>query len=181
MRWLFLGFLVLAVASGVEGVHSFHSAPSVGPSNFQAWFEVIIGLFFGTLAVAMILALGPGATRCEWSRERFALIYRSGRQRIFAWNEPRFHLRVVKYADKNGRTTYEINQGIPIHNPIPPELYTAILAEAARRDLSLRTQVTTLWSGQMVATDITHPPGRVSPLSPQRGSSPSLRSGSPPR
>lgn len=158
-RWMLVAVLViLLIFVAVVVFDALGNRPNGGFLNPKVWVTLsILGAGIAILILG-ILQAGPGALKCTWTDRGFVLRYRSGRERSFEWDAPRFRLRILKYLDSNGLVTYEINQGIPAHTPISEELYLAILREAQRRGLETRTQVSKLLSGQVVSHDISHRP-----------------------
>jgi hypothetical protein len=103
---------------------------------------VIIGvaaLFVGAF-VLIYFGMGPGANRCLWDPDGFTLQYRRGSARSFRWDDPRlrFEMSEIRYKDK---VEYDLTSRMPWHNDLTPELYEAILAEARRRGLDVRSRV----------------------------------------
>ncbi len=157
LRWiLFVPLAVVFVLIAIVVSNASQGIPSGGFLSPEVWVFLSISGAIVVLVVFGVLAVGPGAIRCIWCDSGFVLRYGNGRERSFAWNDSQFRLRVVEYDDKNGLVTYEINQGVPAHNPIPKDLYLAIFAEARRRSLSVHTRTATIPSGKMTINDISN-------------------------
>ncbi len=147
-RFLFLGFTILlsvgilllairalqnALAGGLGAVALGGSILSVG----------VVGGIWGTLG------LGRGADSCRVTRDGITLIYRSGRTSEFAWNDAGLRITVFELLSK-GRLRYSIATRWPSLNPIPQDLYQAILSEAHSRGLSVTEHTDTLPSGHQL-------------------------------
>lgn len=162
LRVLFSVLLVVvAVFTVVVAANAYGGVPAGGIRNGQTVVLLLICGIGLALILYVVLALGPGAVQCVWNSDGFVLVYEGGRRRVFAWESPSFRVSLVKYEERNGTRTFEINQGVPIHNPLSAELYGAILAEAHRRKFTVRTQASHLMSGEMVTQVITPPTGRA--------------------
>jgi hypothetical protein len=92
------------------------------------------------------LGLGRGADSCQMNTDCFTLVYRNGRVARFTWNDPSLRFTVFELLSR-GRPTYSIATRWPFLNPIPQELYQAILSEARSRGLRVTEHKDTLTSG----------------------------------
>jgi len=96
-----------------------------------------------------VLGLGPGAESCQLAADGFTLAYKSGRRTTLAWTDPRLRITLFELLYK-GRLTYSVATRWPFLNPIPRELYVAILAEARARGFNVTEHTDTLASGHQL-------------------------------
>jgi hypothetical protein len=127
----------------------------------RAYQNAVLGGLSGIVAGGIIIAigvvgtawcalgLGLGAVSCQVTPDGFTLVYQRGRTIKFVWNDPsvRFTLFELLYS---GRLTYSIGTRRPFLNPIPQELFQAILSEARSRGLSVTEHLDTLPGGHQL-------------------------------
>jgi len=142
LRWAVLG--VLLIVAAFIALLAVQLAGGLSEGSGPAESSAInISILIGVLAICIVahLGLGPGAIACTWNPEEFTFHYRNGRVRSFQWRDRRFRCKVTEFVAPTVNTYY-ISTTIPFLTPITQELYDAILAEANRRGLRIRSEVT---------------------------------------
>lgn len=118
---------------------------------------VVLGGSIFTLGAAagiwVALGLGRGAESCHMTADGFTLVYRTGRAVHFRWTDPALRFNVFELLSRD-QLTYSIGTRRPFLNPIPQELYQAILSEAHAHGLRVVVQTSTLASGHQIKTRI---------------------------
>lgn len=115
----------------------------------------IIGFaaFFVGMGVIIYFGMGPGATRCVWEADGFTFHYRNGRVVRFRWKDPRLKLEIaeIHYEEK---VEYDLLTRMPFHNDVTVDLYQAILTEADKRGLDIRSTVTGIPATRIITNRI---------------------------
>ncbi len=135
------GILAYAVASRLT-----NRTPMEYPLASFLAVVVLIALFFG-ISVLGFIGAGTGATKCELDGDGARLSYRSGRERVVRWRDPRIRMRLTSVTSAT-TAAYDLTVGypmlnpvlrFPMLNPVSAELYSAILSEAHLRKLMVRS------------------------------------------
>ncbi len=152
LKFLVLGITAVLIAwLVIFAIRASENALPGGSDEFAVGGTMLPLSIFGTIWVA--LGLGRGAESCRTTVSGFTLVYRSGRTTTFAWNDPKLRITVWELLSR-GRLAYSISTRWPFLNPIPQELYLAILSEARARRLSVTEHTDTLSSGHQIKTRI---------------------------
>lgn len=145
LAFLFMGLLAVWLAilmlRAIE-----HSVPGGLDGIVVGGIVLPLGM---VVAIWGALGLGRGADSCRVTADGFTLAFRGGRTTTFTWNDPKLRLTLFELLSR-GRTTYMIATRRPFLNPIPQDLYLAILSEARVRGLSVSEHIDTLPSGHQL-------------------------------
>jgi hypothetical protein len=152
LRFLFIGFasvMVLGIA--------FLASRALEHSLAGGVDALILGgtILSGGVGAGIwaALGLGRGADSCQLTADGFVLGYRNGRVTRFSWSDPALRFKTYELLSR-GQLEYTIATRRPSLNPIPPELYQALLSEARVRGLEVTEQIATLATGHQTTTSI---------------------------
>ena len=112
------------------------------PLTLEDQFNLV---FFPVLiagAAYFVFATGPGAVAVAVSDDGIELRYRSGRRKFFRWGDLSFSLTLQRYSTTESTPRRQIYPDsiltrFPRSNPISPDAFDTIVAEATRRGLEL--------------------------------------------
>lgn len=135
------GLAALVSGSGLAYIVFDALTTSLLPSSQLAPHLILVGLvgLFFAVSVYVFLGFSPGAGNVTIDSQGVTLAYQRGRTRTLHWTDPRFKLRLSALSQSNG-TTYDLAGWIPLHNPLAEVAYTAVLAGAKERGLSVASQ-----------------------------------------
>ena len=143
IRWLAVALVVIVaiflITLGVQAIARLKGGQGLDSGGIVEIGLVLVILIIGIVGV---LGLGPGAMVCRWDPDGFSLRYRDGRLKSFRWNQIGFRCKVTEFAGEDS-TEFSLSTLRPFLNPIPGELFQAIVSEAQRRGLRVKPKVST--------------------------------------
>jgi len=139
-RWMvgIIGLLVAGFLVARELLHFIAGQPLGLEDEFYLVFFPIMIAGMGSF----VFATGPGAAAVVVSDDGIELRYRSGRRKVFRWDDPAFSLRLQRFSTTESTPHREIYfdsvlTRFPWANPVSAEAFDTIVAEASRRGLEL--------------------------------------------